>query len=146
MAIEQIVQDFCNRLDDAIEYAMEAEVAVVARTAIHNAVVSEVYDKYDPLMYHRRGDHGGLSDQSPDNMEAVYDRETRTLSVQDVNRDDETGRLVAPVVESGKGYQYPWEGMKARPFHSVAQQEMIDSGWFSGALKAGLKRKGFQTD
>ena len=146
MAIEQAVAEYCAALEDAIEYAMEVEVATVVRVAIHNAVETEVYAAYDPVMYRRRGVYGGLAEQSPDNMEAVYDRGTRTLTVQDVNRDDETGRLVAPVVESGRGYQYPVKGMKARPFHSVAQKEMMDAEWFSGALKAGLRSKGFKTE
>ena len=146
MAIEQFVAEYCAALDDAIEYAMEVEVATMARVAIHNAVESEVYEKYDPLVYRRRGDDGGLADQSQDNMEAVYDRQTRTLTVQDVNEDDDTGRRVAPIVESGRGYQYPVKGMKARPFHSVAQKNMVDDGWFSGALRTGLKHKGSKTE
>ncbi len=146
MAIEQAVAEYCAALDDAIEYAMEVEVAVVARVAIHNAVETEVYAAYDPVMYRRRGVYGGLADQHPDNMEANYDRGTRTLTVQDVNEDDDTGRLVAPVVESGRGYEFRWHGQKPRPFHSVAQKEMMDTGWFSDALKIGLRAKGFKTE
>ena len=146
MAIEDIVARFNTELDAAIGRVMENDVATMVRVAMANAVETEVYDAYTPAAYWRRGDYGGLIDQSPDNMVAQYDPTDMLLTVQNMNRDDETGRLVAPVVESGHGYKYHWKGQRPRPFHSVAQKNVVDDGWFEGALKSGLRTEGFKVD
>ena len=144
MAIEDFAAQFSADLDRAIQYAMENDVASAVRVSLAEAVETEVYDAYDPHMYIRRGPmDGGLQDQSPDNMEATYDPQTRTLEVQDMSRDEKTGRLVAPVVESGEGYRFPWDGQRPRPFHKRAQEIVVESGWFESALQAGLKAAGF---
>ena len=112
MAIEDFVRDFNRRLDDAIGRAMEGDVADAVRAAIVSAVESEVYSE---KVYKRSEDHpyirrddtgepGGLQDWNV--MEAKYDPSTMTLEVQDRSRDRDSGRLIAPVVESGKGYQW----------------------------------------
>lgn len=79
MAIEDFVQDFNRRLDDAIGRAMEGDVADAVRAAIVSAVESEVYSE---KVYKRSEDHpyirrddtgepGGLQDWNV--MEAKYD-------------------------------------------------------------------------
>ena len=89
MAIEDFVQDFNRRLDDAIGRAMEGDVADAVRAAIVSAVESEVYSE---KVYKRSEDHpyirrddtgepGGLQDWNV--MEAKYDPSTMTLEVQD---------------------------------------------------------------
>lgn len=84
MAIEDFAAQFSAELDRAIQYAMENDVASAVRVSLAEAVETEVYDAYDPHMYIRRGPmDGGLQDQSPDNMEATYDPQTKTLEVQD---------------------------------------------------------------
>lgn len=144
MAIEDIVARFNAKLDAAIGQAMENDVATMVRVALATAVQTEVYDAYQPHMYERRGpEDGGLQSQSKDVMVATYDPATMTLEVQDMSRDDDTGRLIAPVVESGEAYQYPWKGQKARPFHERAQEDVVESGWFEGALVSALRGAGF---
>ena len=86
-------------------------------------------------------DQGGLSDT--ENMEARYDPATMTLEVEDVRRDEDTGRLVAPVVESGRGYKYSSPG--ARPFHFYAEK-MMGQGLFESALNEGLREAGMDAE
>lgn len=132
MAIEDFVRDFNRRLDDAIGRAMEGDVADAVRTAIGSAVESEVYSE---RVYKRSEDHpyvrrdetgepGGLQDRNV--MEANYDPSTMTLEVQDRSQDRDSGRLIAPVVESGQGYQWKksaiYKAKQARPFHQKAQE------------------------
>lgn len=144
MAIEDIVAQFNAKLNAAVGQAMENDVAAMVRVALSNAVETEVYDEYQPHMYKRRGPvDGGLQSQNKDVMVATYDPSTMTLEVQDMSRDDETGRLIAPVVESGEGYKFPWDGQKPRPFHEKAQEEVVQSGWFEGALISALRGAGF---
>lgn len=140
MGLDEDLAAFEARLDAAIQSAMETEVTEAAKSTLQESVYTQVYDKYQPKMYLRAGDFGGLSDEQE--MEAEYDPLARKLTVTDMRRDEDDGRLVAPVVESGRGYRYrlrPNPG--PRPFHSVAEAEM-GNGLFEAALAAGLRRAG----
>lgn len=143
MGLHEDINAFLARLDAAIGQTMETSVADAARNYIADAVESEVYAVYTPVVYERRGkEHGGLADTSPDNMVATYNTVTRTLEIRDMSRDNISSRLVAPIVESGAGYTYD-PGTGPRPFHRVAEQNFKASGEFEKTLTRGLKAKGF---
>ena len=151
MSIEDFVIKFNAALDQSIHRAMEGPVTDSVKAAIVEAVQTEVYDAYergDFLPYIRRdevGKSGGLQDWNV--MESKYDPSTMTLEVQDRSRDDDTGRLIAPVVESGSGYQWKkseiYKTKQARPFHEEAQNMVVREGMFSDALRYQLKKDGF---
>ena len=81
-------------------------------------------------------------------MEAKYDPSTMTLEVQDRSRDRDSGRLIAPVMESGKGYQWKksaiYKTKQARPFHQKAQELAIGTGLVRDALAKSLTESGFK--
>ncbi len=149
MALCRDLQAFMEILDMAVDYAMEGKVAEVAVSAIQGAVETEVYRKYEPKMYVRDRELGGLQDKN--NIERRYDPKTKTLEVQDVRDDPYTKEArwkmgqdpdgtVADVVEDGGPYQYrlrPYPG--PRPFHAVAEQRLIDRKWAEQALEQDLK-------
>lgn len=151
MSIEDFVIKFNAALDQSIHRAMEGNVTDAVKASIVSAIESEVYDKYkrsEDYPYIRRdetGAPGGLEDK--DVMEATYDPSTMTLEVQDMSRDDITGRLIAPVVESGKGYQWKrstiYKTKQARPFHKEAQEIAVREDLVGAALRAQLKEDGF---
>lgn len=151
MSIESFVNRFNAALDESIRKAMEGPVTDSVKAAIVEAVQTEVYDAYergDYMPYVRRdevGKTGGLQDWSV--MESKYDPSTMTLEVQDKSRDDDTGRLIAPVVESGKGYQWRkseiYKSKQARPFHEEAQRIVMRENLMSDALRYQLKEDGF---
>lgn len=151
MSIESFVNRFNAALDESIRKAMEGPVTDSVKAAIVEAVQTEVYDAYergDYMSYVRRdevGKPGGLQDWSV--MESKYDPSTMTLEVQDKSRDDDTGRLIAPVVESGKGYQWRkseiYKSKQARPFHEEAQRIVMRENLMSDALRYQLKEDGF---
>lgn len=150
MALCRDLEAFKEILNMAVDYAMETKVADVAVSAIQGAVDTEVYRKYNPKMYVRDREMGGLQDKH--NIERRYDPATKTLEVQDVRDDPDTkewrwkktgdpDNTVADVVEAGHPYHYhlrPYPG--ARPFHSVAEQRLIDHKWAEQALEADLKQ------
>lgn len=142
MGISADIAAFRAKLNMAIDRAMESNVGAAAVRKIAEAVQTEVYDAYVPKVYVRRKENGGLIDTSPDNIVVSYDSTTKTLRVADMNRDNETGRLVAPVVESGKGYTY--KTIPPRPFHKAAEEKMITDGDFEEALAFGLTAQGFK--
>lgn len=138
---------FVAALDDAINVALGGEVAEGAKAAISEAVQSEVYDTYFPIEYDRRGLQGdGLADTNV--MAAQLDPFAHELTVIDESRDNDSGRLIAPVVESGQGYG--WSNSEIarsrmpRPFHKVAEERFAESGEFKEALARGLEKQGFE--
>lgn len=148
MGIEQDVAMFEAKLNAAIDIAMQTEVFDAAKFAILMATKTEVYDKYTPTEYDRRmASKGGLADYNV--MKKVsYNPVLHEIEIQDRSTDDETGRLVAPVVESGKGYTWKNSRIYAmqpfpRPFHKIAEHNLKVSGEFEKALSKGLKSMGF---
>ena len=151
MSIESFVNRFNAALDESIRKAMEGPVTDSVKAAIVEAVQTEVYGAYergDYMPYVRRdevGKPGGLQDWSV--MESKYDPSTMTSEVQDKSRDDDTGRLIAPVVESGKGYQWRkseiYKSKQARPSHEEAQRIVMRENLMSDALRYQLKEDGF---
>lgn len=127
-----------------IASVMENDVASATKSVMQQVIEDEVYAKYNPSYYVRRGYDGGLQDEK--NIVSVYDRKTMTLEVTNMTRDnDYTGmgdRLVAPVVESGIGYA--WKRIMPRPFHKKTEKLMANK-IFENTLEAGLAVKGYKT-
>lgn len=129
------ISEFMDALDGVIDEAMELKVRNAAAGYIQAAVVTEVYMKYEPRGYQRKLDYHGLADirEAPaGSIESQYDSRTKTLTVENVREDWEPtmkkheGRNVAKVVESGEGYD--WKPIRPRPFHRVAEQNLIKGG------------------
>lgn len=138
---------FAAELDDAINVTLEGEVAEGAKAAISEAVQSEVYDAYFPIEYDRRGlQSGGLADANV--MAAQLNPFAHELTVTDESRDNDSGRLIAPVVESGQGYEWSKaeiaRSRMPRPFHEIAEERFAESGEFEEALTRGLEKQGFE--
>ena len=126
---------FMNDLDGVIDEAMELKVRDAAAGYIQAAVITEVYMKYEPKGYDRKMDKHGLADirEAPSgSIESHYESQTKTLTVENVREDWEPtmrkheGRNVAKVVESGEGYD--WRQIKPRPFHKIAEENLIRGG------------------
>lgn len=133
------------KIDAAVNLALRDDVGELAKVFLSQSVKENVYDKYNPRVYWRRKSEGGLMDI--DTMESRYDPATKTLEVESMNVDDDTGRRVAPVVESGVGYNYIRRGAKyllPRPFHKPAEDNLIKSGVVDNALSMRLTQAGFK--
>lgn len=119
---------FMNLVEQSLDHIMEHEMKDAAVAAIQRNVEMRVYAEYEPKVYNRKMYENGLLD--PSNMESEYDRVTKTLTVEDVRTDWEPtsptnpGRKVAPVVESGSGYDF--RRIKPRPFHKFAEADLDD--------------------
>lgn len=146
MSLKQDIDRFLAELDAAIDSAMEFEVAEISKNYIADAVETEVYEKYDPVVYKRRRDtDGGLQDKNA--MIAEYDVATKTLTVESQGIDQSTGVIAAHIVEETYNYEYPpRRDIGLRPFHSIAEENLIKSGDAERALAEGLKRMGFDVE
>ena len=118
---------------------MKKEVSWESKTTMQKHVVEDVYDKYDS-QYDNQYHMGGLLDI--ENIETKMIDDT-TLRIENIRKDEETNRLVAPVVEYGKGYYTDWldERIGSRPFVEQTADE-LRNGKAKDALKLGLLRQG----
>lgn len=131
-----------NYLNEKVNNALRTEVADIAKETMQEHVMNDVYDKYTPSQYVRTGD------LYKDILTKIVDE--NTLSIENLTTDEETGRLVAPVVESGVGYQ--WKDSKIykmqpyeRPFVENTKKELSD-GKAQSAFVEGLKRQGLNVE
>jgi hypothetical protein len=130
--------DIEKYLNQKIKKSLSNEVADVARDTMSKHVMSDVYQAYEPTQYQRTGD------LYKDISTAM--KNDNTLEIENVARDEETGRLIAPVVESGEGYE--WEKSRIyqmqpfpRPFVENTAKE-LESGLAKEALADGLRKQG----
>jgi spermidine synthase len=125
-------------LNGEIKKALVSDVVDVARDTMSDHVMSDVYNKYTPSQYQRTGD---LYKDIKTTL--VNDN---TLTVEDTARDNDTGRLIAPIVESGTGYQ--WTNSRIynmQPFPREFVKETyneLSNGKAKNALANGLKKQG----
>jgi len=140
------LQAFMDVLDMAIDYTMQHEVRDLVNSTIISFVYERVYKQYTPHVYIRWREQGGLSDVN--NLNATYDVQTKTLTVQDVRDDPDTvewrwkksgdpDMTVADIVE--KGGPYSWRvRIKPRPFHQPAEDYLVRGGFIDRALTNSL--------
>ena len=122
-----------------VKDAMKKEVSEMSRDLVVEYLVDDVYDAYQS-QYDRKYDQGGLADE--DNILTTMVNDV-TLKIEDIRRDEKTGRLVAPIVEYGKGY---WseeldDAIGERPFIENTAKK-LRNGKARNALLRGLKRQG----
>ena len=136
---------FAEKLENAIHRAMQSTVADEVKLAIMESVQENVYDKYEPTQYKRRGANGGLAD--PNMMDQTYDAGTMTLEIRSSGKGARGRKDVAEIVESGQGYtwkksqiaQHPFP----RPFHRPAEERLAQGNEIDNAIKAELLKAGF---
>lgn len=136
--------DLERYLNDKIRNALETEVKKVAVQTMQSEVVTSVYDKYTPTQYERTG---GLAQEQNIKSTLINDN---TLEIENVREDEETGRLVAPVVESGTGYTWKESQIyKRQPFPRPFVENTakdLEGGLAKKALADGLKRQGISVE
>jgi len=122
-----------------IPSAMQTEVAWASKTTMQKHLIEDVYNVYDS-QYENKYHMGGLLDL--ENIETKM-IDNNTLRIENIRKDEESGRLVAPVIESGIGYynSHLDKLIGARPFVERTADE-LRSGVAREALRKGLIRNG----
>ena len=147
MGLKEDIRAFEQRLDRAINNALEGDVADAAKTFLSQAVEDEVYARYSPRVYDRRGaTGGGLADVRT--MQAVLEGDSHTLNVwaAATGVDDAAGVEIRDIVAAGTPFTYfendehPAGG---RPFHEAAERNFAQSGVFESTLEQSLGAQGF---
>ncbi|TYS56445.1 hypothetical protein FZC83_02400 [Rossellomorea marisflavi] len=98
-------------------------------------VQSDVYDLYSPKQYDRTGQ-----------LKEQWDTEETAngMNVFPSRRDEDTGKYVPEVIETGQGYDYEFDyNGRARPFIENTRNELAaNKGRLTDALKQDLKSIG----
>lgn len=152
-------------LKKRIQNVLVNEVSDVAKDNMQEHIVSDVYNKYDPVIYARRMNNGGLLDRN--NIVSDLKGDLK-LSVKNVTLGDKYysireysksggytskpmisqnyNKPIAEVIETGQGYDVKgWEYYGVpRPFMRNTYEDLRDNHCITTAMKNGLKRQGIK--
>jgi hypothetical protein len=145
-----------KELKKRINNALTNEVSNGVKDVMTDHIISDVYDKYDPIAYTRRLNDGGLLDR--DNMLSDLKCDS-VLSVKNITLGDKYytfageqrvsqnyNKPIADVVETGEGYDvsgWEYDGVE-RPFMKNTAQDIKDNHYHTIAMKQGLERQGLE--
>ena len=127
-----------KKIQKKIKSALEVETSWESKNVVQEKVI-DAYDMYDSS-YDNKYHMGGLLDR--DNIETKMINDN-TLRIENIRRDEETGRLVAPIVEFSRGYysSYLDQIIGPRPFILESYKE-LKNGKAKLAILKGLRRQG----
>lgn len=125
-------------LKERLGKALEVNVAKTGRETMKEKIEDRVYGVYDPVLYDRQKDDGGLTDD--ENILTTMVNET-TLSIESHRMDGD--KNVSEVIVSGQGYDYdfPYNG-RSRDFVEATKEELFDTNAHVAAMYSGLKKQG----
>ena len=142
-----------------VDKALENEVGEYVKDVMQTVIKRDVYDVYTPKMYHRRGEYGGLADQENINTiaeDGVLTVTNTTMAYPYLDMEQNTlsqnaGQLLAPIIESGNGYDYSkWAYYgygSPRPFMQNTEIELLNRKLLVEAmLGEGLIRQGIEVE
>ena len=154
-----------TELRKRIQNALTNEVNDVVKDVMQDHIISDVYDKYDPVMYARKMNNGGLLDRN--NIVSDFKGALR-LSVKNITLGDKYYGLhtynksggytstpmisknynkpITEVIETGQGYDvegWEYDGVP-RPFMRNSCEDLRDNHYHTIAMKNGLKRQGLE--
>ncbi len=156
MSLQEQLEHIYDHLKADIDKALEREVLDAVRKEEISTIEDVVYDAYDPLMYRRRGDYGGMAD--PYNIEGeVEDGQLRVVNTTEPNSKyasiGSKYKNLPKLIEYGHGgpggrYDFPRYGagyMKPRRFTQQTKERLQKTGAHKDALEDGLNRLGIKT-
>ncbi len=133
----------CKNLDDLfahikkdIQNTLEHEVAEEVKETMSQVVQTSVYDVYDPFVYTRRFNNGGL--MSTKNMKSRVDKNTLTVANETPLDNGRTDYSLTDIIVNGLGRQpFP------RDFISQTEENLDITQNHVWAMKQGLKNRGY---
>lgn len=160
--LSQALKKAVASVQSKVDSALANEVTEAVRAEELQQIKKEVYGKYEPRKYSRRGDMGGLAD--PENIvgkvsggkltvENVTDPNPAGVLAADRNKVTTHGKNLPGLIEHGHGwngnkYDFPRDRayMKPRPFTAATIKMLKYDGAAISALAAGLRRQKLQVE
>lgn len=156
MTIKEALAQANAQLQKKVDSALTNEVFEKVRDVEVETIDSVVYGVYNPKMYRRRGNYGGMAD--PYNIEisggSAANGVLTVVNMTEANPSSvsgnaTTGKNLPMLIERGHGYggnlyDYPGKGsyMKPRPFTERTIENLAGSKAHVTALRNGLVRQG----
>lgn len=123
-------------IQDDIQDVLRNEVAETVKEHMQEAVQSTVYDAYEPKYYSRRMGNGGLLDSG--NIETAVSGNTLTVRDKAPLDNGRTDYALDDIIIHGYGNQpFP------RDFISDTEERLIKTNDHVGAMKDGLRKRGY---
>lgn len=139
-----------KELRKRIDIAMLTDVTQTVSEVMIDHIQQDVYDTYEPTVYNRRWDNGGLAD--PNNVVSSMEGNTLivenyTLGNQYINgRNGDVSKNynkpIVNIIETGVGYDTRFN-MK-RPFIENTIYDLATNKYHVEALKQGLNKTGLE--
>jgi len=134
------LSDLEQTLKNKIKETMNDEISQTAKTTMQEKIETEVYEKYTPEDYIR----------TYKLLEAIETKlvNDNTLEVATTRTDEETGKYIPTIIETGKGYTWGYKRdldkeIGARPYVAETFNALQD-GKFKNYLIKGLSKRGIK--
>ena len=140
------IEDLCSYLNNVeIPKMLKDKVAPVIKNIEQDVTQEIVYDAYDPIMYERRMENGGLKDIR--NMEERVTKQGNSnlleienvTTVSDNSYDSSQGTYLDEIIEYGLP-AYDTEYNQPRPFTQKTQERIDESGEIEKIIQQSLDR------
>lgn len=140
------LEEYVKRAVNNSLYAVGDFVAELESASVHD----NVYEAYDPKQYSRRGNNGGLSDNS--NMHVSVSNGAMTLTNDTpFGAGPVKATNLAGLVETGDdggyghyAYQYDYGYLQPRPFIQKTREALASTKMHVDILKEELEKYGFE--
>lgn len=150
------IKSLNKAIEQHIKAAMQQEVADAVKDEMVEQIDKVVYDAYEP--YNLAGTdhhyHRTYELKNKDNMEATM-IDNNTLAVENIRKDEESGRYITPVIVDGKDYEWGKNSgyvrdldaeIGARDFIQGTREGLSTSKAHVKALKDALKKQGIRVE
>lgn len=134
----QDLNKLLNDLQMTVAQSLKSDVAKDLKKVMKEEIDKEVYQKYEPKVYIRDMDDGGLTDDK--NIKTVM-IDKNTLMIESARYDGSTN--VSRIVQTGEGYtiNFPYYGVP-RNFTETTHDRLKSSNEHVDVLKKSLQSKG----
>lgn len=133
-------------IQDEINKSLKNDVAPVVKEVMSAEVQNTVYSVYEPKMYKRRYNNGGLMSENNMNDTLIKDGVIAVSNDTPFNGKNYSGKTLTEVVVTGEGYtyDYPYEYNQPRDFIEATRKDLIQTQAHTKALVNGLKKSGVE--
>lgn len=136
------LKDLEKILKQKIATSLQTDVSHAGREAMKDNIEHTVYEVYEPTMYQRQKDNGGLTDD--ENIITTMVNDT-TLSIESHRMDGD--KNVSETIITGKGYdfEFPYYN-RPRDFIEATKEDLRHTKSHITALHRGLKKQGLNVE
>jgi hypothetical protein len=130
------LNELAKYIDKMTKQSLIEHVAPIVKERMQEHVDTDVYEAYKPKKYDRTGKL-----KKEIEIQEIEDG----IAITPTRTDEDTGKYIPAIIESGKGYTYSGYGYayeQPRPFVQNTKEEILHEGIHKKELVKSLKNKG----